>query len=37
VVQERDVTADKYLMWPIPLDEENKFKALGISFQNPGW
>jgi hypothetical protein len=37
VVQERDVTDEKYLMWPIPLTEENKFKALGIDFQNPGW
>jgi len=37
VVQERQVTEEKYLMWPIPLTEENKYKALGIVFQNPGW
>lgn len=37
VVQKRNVTDDKYLMWPIPLTEENKFKAEGVEFQNPGW
>lgn len=37
VVQKREVTDSKYLMWPIPLTEENKYKALGITFQNPGW
>lgn len=37
VVQQRAVTSEKYLMWPIPLTEENKFKAVGVSFQNPGW
>jgi hypothetical protein len=37
VVQERNVTDEKYLMWPIPLTEQNKFNALGIDFQNFGW
>ena len=37
VVQKRIVTDEKYLMWPIPLSEENKFKLLGITYQNPGW
>lgn len=37
VVQKRDVTDEKYLMWPIPRTEENKFKVLGIKYQNPGW
>ena len=37
VVQKRNVTDDKYLMWPIPLTEENKYKAIGVTFQNPGW
>lgn len=36
-VQDRSVIDEKYLMWPIPLSEENKFKAIGINFQNPGW
>jgi len=37
VVQKREVTDEKYLMWPIPLTEENKFGALGVDFQNYGW
>lgn len=37
VVQERNVTDSKYLMWPIPLDEQNKYKKFGIDYQNPGW
>ena len=37
VVQKRNVTDDKYSMWPIPLTEENKFNALGVDFQNSGW
>lgn len=37
VVQERDVTDEKYLMWPIPLTEQNKYSALGVDFQNYGW
>lgn len=37
VIQKRDITDEKYLMWPIPVLEENKFKTLGVEFQNPGW
>ncbi|RTE53940.1 RagB/SusD family nutrient uptake outer membrane protein [Arenibacter aquaticus] len=37
VVQKRNVTDEKYLMWPIPLTEQNKYNALGIDFQNYGW
>lgn len=37
LVQERNVTDEKYLMWPMPRTEENKYKAVGIIYQNPGW
>ncbi|SFB88501.1 Starch-binding associating with outer membrane [Algibacter lectus] len=37
VVQERNITDEKYLMWPIPLTEQNKYNALGVEFQNEGW
>ncbi|MFB9054639.1 RagB/SusD family nutrient uptake outer membrane protein [Formosa undariae] len=37
VVQKRDVTAQRYLLWPIPLTEQNKFNAIGVEFQNFGW
>lgn len=37
VVQKRNVTDDKYRIWPIPLDEELRYEKLNIKFQNPGW
>ncbi len=37
VLYDRNVTDDKYRMWPIPLKEEQKFRKFGIEFQNPGW
>jgi len=37
VVQTRNVTEPKYLMWPIPLTEQIKYESVGVDFQNPGW
>lgn len=37
VVQNREVNDDKYMKWPIPLTEQNKFDVYGIHFQNEGW
>lgn len=37
VVSKRLVADEKYLMWPIPLDEQNKFEMVGVYFQNKGW
>ena len=37
VVGKRAVTEDKYRMWPLSLQEEQRFSSLGIDMQNPGW
>ena len=37
VVSSRPVIAEKYNLWPIPYNEELKFKNIGVNFQNPGW
>jgi hypothetical protein len=37
VVSRRPITAEKYLMWPIPNSEATKYNMLGIDYQNPGW
>lgn len=37
VVGKRAVTEEKYRMWPISLQEEQKFIFMGVDIQNPGW
>jgi starch-binding outer membrane protein, SusD/RagB family len=37
VVSRRNVTDSKFLMWPIPLTEQLKYKQFNVSYQNPGW
>lgn len=37
LIQKRNVTDDKYLMWPIPKTEQIKYNLAGIYYQNPGW
>ena len=37
VVSRRPVTTEKYSLWPIPYNEELKFKNFGVDFQNTGW
>jgi len=37
VVSRRAITDPKYLLWPIPINEQLKFQNVGVTFQNPGW
>lgn len=37
VVSRRNVTDSKYMLWPIPLTEQLKYKQFNVSYQNPGW
>ena len=37
VVGRRPVTAEKYLMWPIPNAEQLKYAQVGVDYQNKGW
>ncbi|MFI3321260.1 MAG: RagB/SusD family nutrient uptake outer membrane protein [Rikenellaceae bacterium] len=37
VVQNRNVTDDKYRLWPLTLTEQLKLERLGVYLQNTGW
>ena len=37
VISRRSVTDPKYMLWPIPINEQLKFQNLGGTMQNPGW
>jgi len=37
VVSRRNVTDEKYLIWPIPYNEQLKYKQVGVDYQNQGW
>jgi hypothetical protein len=37
VVSRRNVVDDKYMLWPIPLNEQLKYKRFNVPYQNPGW
>lgn len=32
-----DMAADKYLIRPVPFEQQNIYKQYGVEFQNPGW
>lgn len=32
-----EMSEDRYLIRPIPFDQENIYKQYGVDFQNPGW
>jgi hypothetical protein len=37
-LQDRATNSDKYLMYPIPLNEASKMENFtGVNWQNPGW
>ncbi|MFR9522292.1 MAG: RagB/SusD family nutrient uptake outer membrane protein [Rikenellaceae bacterium] len=33
----RKVTDDKYRLWPLSLEDEQKYQYYGVDLQNPGW
>lgn len=37
IVNNRKVTDNKYLLWPIDIMEQNRYAKYGVDYQNPGW